>query len=265
LLAAGENRSYIACVTQQPLLDRAKAFGADVALPRDLKVVWLATFGSLAVAFPVYTYLVFGLEMDRGRVADVMATQVAFCYWLGPAAALLPLPGLRSWSRAQRLHFVVVPYLIATVLTHFIWEGLWVLFHEAISNSRNAAWAYSWWAYIDGGDLRYFHPTDSFLMLEVLSVINGTIGLIGLALLFRSKFQHPLGTLMVMSVAVIETALTWYYYGTEILSGFENVEPTFMDLGVKFIFLNAPWLVFPWVVLIWGYRTVHTQIGANAR
>jgi hypothetical protein len=245
------------------MLDYEEAVAGDIPLPRALKAAWLLTFGSLAVAFPVYTYLVFGLEMDRDRVADVMAVQVAFCYWLGPAAAFLPLPGLRSWSHAQRLHFVVVPYLIATVLTHFIWEGLWVLFHESISDSRNAAWAYSWWAYIDGGDLRYFHPTDSFLMLEVLSVINGTVGLIGLVLLLRSKFQSLLGTLLVMSVAVIETALTWYYFGTEILGGFENVEPTFMDLGVKFIFLNAPWLVFPWLVLVWGYRTLRVQIGES--
>jgi len=159
---------------------------------------------------------------------------------------------------------VVVPYLIASVFTHLIWEGLWVLLHESISASRNAAWAYPWWGYIDGGDLRYYNPTTDFLSIEVLSVINGAIGAVGLFLLFRSKFQRPLGTMMVMAVAVAETVLTWYYYLTEILTGFENVNPTFMDLGVKFIFLNAPWLVFPWFVLYWGYQILQVQFAPLA-
>ncbi|GAC1637419.1 MAG: hypothetical protein NVS4B6_06810 [Mycobacterium sp.] len=229
-------------------------------VPRDLKIMWLLTFGSLAAAFPVYTFLVFGLDIDRRLVANIMTTQVAFSYWLGFLAALLPLKGLRQWSRMRRIHMVVVPYLLCSVLTHLIWEGLWVALHKPISASRDAAWAYSWWGYIDGGDMRYFNPTTNFLAIEILSVINGVIGAVGLFLLFRSKFQNPLGTLMVMTVAVVETVLTYYYFGTEILNGFDNVNMTFMDLGVKFIFLNAPWLVLPWFVLYWGYRILHVEL-----
>ncbi|MCH9733221.1 MAG: hypothetical protein K0U78_01485 [Actinomycetia bacterium] len=237
---------------------------AEDRVPRDLKIAWAVAFGGLVAAFPVYTYLVFALGMDRGLVADILALQVAICYWLGPLAALLPLRGLRRWTLMRRIHMVVVPYLIASVLTHFIWEGLWVLLHESISASRSAAWAYPWWGYIDGGDFRYYNPTTDFLSLEVLSVINGVIGAVGLFLLFRSQFQRPLGTMMVMTVAVVETVLTWYYYLTEILSGFANVNPTFMDLGVKFIFLNAPWLVFPWFVLYWGYHILRVQFAPLA-
>ena len=228
-------------------------------IPGDLKVAWTVAFGGLVAAFPVYTYLVFGIGMDRDLVADILATQVAICYWLGPLSALLPLRGVRQWTWMRRIHMVVVPYLIASVLTHLVWEGLWVLLHESISASRHAAWAYPWWGYIDGGDFRYYNPTTDFLAIEVLSVVNGVIGVVGLVLLFRSKFQRPLGTLMVMAVAVVETVLTWYYFLTEILGGFENVNPTFMDLGVKFVFLNAPWLVFPWFVLYWGYHILRVQ------
>ncbi len=103
------------------------------------------------------------------------------------------------------------------------------------------------------------------MTLEILSVINGLVGVIGLVLLFRSKFQNPLGTLMVMTVAVVETVLTWYYFGTEALDGFSNVDMTFMDLGVKFIILNSPWLVLPWFVLVWGYRTLHVQLAQPER
>ena len=229
-------------------------------VPRDLKLLWLLTYGSLIAAFPVYTAMVFVLDLDRLQVANVMSTQVAICYWLGPFAALLPLRGLQSWSRTRRLHMVVVPYLISSILTHLTWEGAWVALHGPISSARDAAWAYPWWGYIDGGDLRYYEPTASFLTLEILSVINGIVGSIGLYLLFKSRFQHPLGTLMVMTVAIVETVLTWYYFGTEILSGFENVNLTFMDLGIKFIILNSPWLVLPWFVLAWGYRALRVQL-----
>lgn len=238
---------------------------ANDQVPRSLKIAWLLTFGSLVLAFPVYTALAFGAGLDRERLADVLSVQVALCYWLGFGAALLPLPGLRTLPRRRRIHLVVVPYLIASVTTHLVWEGLWVALNNQISAARDSAWAYPWWGYIDGGDLRYFEPTNEFLMLEVLSLMNGVIGTVGLVLLFGSRFTNPLGTLMVMTVAVIETVLAYYYFGTEILSGFAHVEPTFMDLGIKFIFLNAPWLVFPWIVLAWGYHMLRDQFQSAAK
>jgi hypothetical protein len=228
--------------------------------PRSLIVVWALTFGTLALAFPFYSFVVFGLGMDRGVVADVFQTQIAICYWLGPLAPLLPLKALKHWSPLRRIHWVVIPYLISSLLTHLVWEGLWVFLHEAISEGRNEMWAYTWWAYIDGGDLRYYKPGIDFVMFETLSLLNGVVGTIGLVLLFRSKFQNLLGTLMVFTVGVVETALTWYYYGTEAMNGFANVNPTFMDLGVKFIILNSPWLVFPWFVFYWCYRLIQLQM-----
>lgn len=97
-------------------------------------------------------------------------------------------------------------------------------------------------------------------MIEMLSVTNGLIGITGLILLWRSRFRHLLGTLMCMSTAVTHTVLTWYYYGTEILTGFESVNTaSFIDLWVKFILLNGPWLVFPWLVLYWGYRLLQQR------
>jgi hypothetical protein len=63
-----------------------------------------------------------------------------------------------------------------------------------------------------------------------------------------------------MSTAVTHTVLTWYYYGTEILTGFESVNTaSFVDFWVKFILLNGPWLVFPWLVLIWGWLLLRRQ------
>jgi hypothetical protein len=232
--------------------------------PVDLWIVWLFCFGGLVLAFPFYSYLVFGLGYDRSAVANLFAIHVTIAYWLGMSAALLPLPSLKSWSGFQRLQSVCITFMLASYLTHLSWELVWLLCHEAISQARNEMWAYAWWAYIDGGDIRYYQPEASFLMIEVLSVINGLIGITGLGILWRSKFSNPLGILLCMSTAVTHTVLTWYYYGTEFLTGFESVNTdSFIDLWVKFIFLNGPWLVFPWLVLFWGFHLLQQHMATK--
>ncbi len=229
-------------------------------IPFDLKLIWILSFGSLAVAFPFYSFLVFGLDFNRESTADIFATHAAFAYWLGMGAAFSPLPGLKDWARIDRLKYVCLAFMLASYLTHVSWELIWLIFHEAIFNAKDEMWAYPWWAYIDGGDIRYFEPEANFLMIEVLSVINGSIGLTGLYLLKKSDYKNLLGILLCMSTGVTHTVLTWYYYGTEFLTGFESVNTaSFNDLWIKFILLNGPWLVFPWFVLYWGYTLLQNR------
>lgn len=228
---------------------------------KDLVTVWLLTFGSMALSFPFYSYLVFGLSMDRTYVANIFATHVSIAYWLGICAAFLPLPSLASWTRLRRIQTVCLAFMFVSYITHLSWELAWLILHESIAQAKNELWAYTWWAYIDGGDIRYLHAETNFKMIEVLSVINGSIGLSGLWLLFRSQFQDFRGTLMCMSTGVTHTVLTWYYYGTEFMSGFASVNvDSFFDLWVKFIFLNGPWLVFPWLVIYWGSKLLPLQL-----
>jgi hypothetical protein len=231
--------------------------------PIGLRVTWAIAFGSLLLAFPVYSIAALGFGMDRRAVADALALHVTLAYWIGIFAALLPFPALRDWTRFQRLQAVALPFVIVSYATHLSWELIWLIAHKAIAHSRNSIWAYPWWAYIDGGDVRYLNPHPSFLMIEVLSVINASVGVTGLIMLKRSKFADYRGTLLVMSTAVTHTVMTWYYYGTEIVGGFPSVNTSsFMDLWVKFIFLNAPWLVGPWFVIAWGYQLLKRQFAA---
>ncbi len=227
---------------------------------RGLRVCWILGFGSLVLAFPLYVYLVFGAEADREFMANAMVVQATSGYFLGIFAALLPLPSLRGWTRYERLQATVLPFMICSYLTHLTWELGWLILHEPIAGAENSAWAYAWWNYIDGGDVRYLNPDSHFLMIEVLSVINGCIGLTGLFLLWRSKFTDHRGTLLVMSTAVTHTVLTWYYYGSEIIGGFPSTDTSsFLDFGIKFLLLNSPWLIAPWLVLAWGCQTLKRQ------
>lgn len=227
---------------------------------RALRTFWIVGFGSLVVAFPLYVYLVFSTNADRETMANAMAVQVTIGFFLGIFAAQLPIPSLRSWTRYQRLQATVLPFVICSYLTHLSWELGWLILHKPIANAQESPWAYAWWNYIDGGDLRYLNPDAHFLMMEVLSVINGCIGITGLLLLKRSKFQDYRGTLLVMSTAITHTVLTWYYYGSEIIGGLESTNTSsFMDFGVRFILLNAPWLIAPWFVLAWAHQTLKRQ------
>lgn len=232
---------------------------------RGLRICWIVGFGSLVLAFPLYVSLVFGAGADRKTMADALAIQATIGYFLGIFAACLPLRSLRGWTRYQRLQAIVLPFVICSYATHLTWELGWLILHRPIAHAHGSAWAYPWWAYIDGGDTRYLNPDPHFLMIEVLSVVNGCIGVTGLLLLRRSKFADHRGTLLVMATAVIHTVLTWYYYGSEIIGGFPATDTaSFLDFGIKFILLNSPWLIAPWLVLAWGYQTLRRQFAAQA-
>lgn len=232
--------------------------------PADLRVAWILTFGSFILAFPIATLAVFALGADRKTTADVISVVCSFGIFLGCGAALAPLPGLRDWSTLRRIRAVCLPFMILSYATHLSWELTWVLLHDTISISRDAAWAYPWWAYIDGGDLRYVNPASDFLMIEVLSVANGTVGAVGLFLLFRSEFRDRRGVFLCMATAVVHLYSASWYFGSEILAGLPNVNTaSFIDTWIKFGLLNAPWLVFPWFVLFWGYHALSDPDGES--
>jgi hypothetical protein len=236
---------------------------ADAAAPRaparhwDL---WLArglTLGPVVLAFPVATAAVFAFGADRNRSADLLAVVYSGGLFSAFTTSLWPLPSLRSWSRFQRIQSMCLLFMVVSYATHLSWELGWLLLHDTIQASRDAAWAYPWWAYIDGGDLRYAEASSQLLMMEVLSVLNGAVGTLGLYLWHRSRHSDPRGVLLCMATAVVHLYSASLYFGGEILDGLPNVDTaSFLDTWIKFGLANAPWLVFPWFVLYWGGRTL---------
>jgi hypothetical protein len=148
-------------------------------------------------------------------------------------------------------------FMVVSYATHLSWELGWLVLRDVIQASRDAAWAYPWWAYIDGGDLRYAGGSSQLLMMEVLSVLNGAVGALGLYLWHRSRHTDPRGVMLCMATAVVHLYSASLYFGAEILDGLPNVDTaSFLDTWIKFGLANAPWLVFPWFVLYWGGRTL---------
>jgi hypothetical protein len=222
--------------------------------------LWIArglTLGPVVLAFPVATAAVFGFDADRNAVADRLAVIYSFGLFLGFTTSLWPLPGLRTWSRHQRIQSLCLLFLIVSCITHLSWELVWLVGHVAIAASRDSAWASPWWAYIDGGDMRYAVATPTLVMMEVLSVINGTVCAFGLWLWYRSAGTDRRAAFLFMAMAVVHLYSASLYFGSEILAGLPNVDTSsFLDSWIKFGLANAPWLVFPPIVLAWAYGVI---------
>jgi hypothetical protein len=224
---------------------------------RDLWIARGLTLGPVALAFPVATLAVFGFGTDRTATADVLALVYSIGLFAGFTTSLWPLPSLRNWSRFERIQSLCIVFLVVSYLTHLSWELVWLVLHDTIPASRDAWWAYPWWAYIDGGDFRYAKPTPTLLTMETLSVLNGLMGAAGLCLWHRSGYTDRRGILLCMATAVAHLYSVSLYYGGEILAGMPNVDTSSaLDTWIKFGLANAPWAVFPWFVLYWGQRLV---------
>lgn len=228
---------------------------------KDLLLARIVTLGPVALVFPIATACVFSMGAGRNVTADIVAIIYSFGLFAGFSTSLWPLPSLRSWSRFERIESAAILFMIVSYLTHLSWELGWLIMHETIALSRDAAWAYPWWAYIDGGDARYANPDTTLIMMEYLSVTNGIVGTVGLTLWFRSGRRDRVGVMLCMATAVVHLYSTSLYFGGEILSGLPNVDTSsFLDTWIKFGLANAPWLVFPWFVIYWGQRTLRDLV-----
>jgi hypothetical protein len=228
-----------------------------VTRPLDLWIARSVTLGPVVLAFPVASAAVFVLGTDRNTTADALAVCYSLGLFLAFTTSFWPLPSLRSWTRFERITSCCLLFMIVSFATHLRWEPVWLVFHDAIRDAHDAAWAYPWWAYIDGGDLRFAQPSSTMLTMELLSVTNGLVGATGLYLWLGSGRTDRRGVLLCMATAVVHLYSASLYYLSEIVDGLPNVDTSsFLDSWIKFGLANAPWVVFPWLVLYWGQRIV---------
>jgi len=234
---------------------------SEQAVPRDLILARVVTLAPVLLAFPVGIVAVFQLGADRNATADGIAWAYSMGLFTAFSTAFWPLPGLRSWTLERRALSAGFLFLVVSYTTHLSWELGWLLLHERMPDLKDVPWAYVWWAYIDGGDFRYATAPAELLSIEVLSVLNGTLGFTGVALWVRSKGRDERAVLIFMATAVVHLYSASYYFLSEAIPGFPNVDTSsFTDLYIKFGLANAPWLTMPWVVLYWGQRVLRRRM-----
>lgn len=215
----------------------------------------------VVLAFPLAALWVFGWGGDRAATADVLACVYAFGLYAVFLAPLLPLPSLRQVPFSRRLEQMVLVWFWVTYATHCSWELGWLLGHEAIAAGRDNPLFYSWWAYIDGGDYRYAEATTTLIVMEILSVANGVTGFVALYLWLRRPQQARLALLLFAATACVHLYSTSLYFLSEILAGFPSVNTgRFLDVGIKFVLANSPWLVMPCLVLYWVYHRLPSTV-----
>jgi len=215
----------------------------------------IVLFGTVALSFPAAAVAVFVLGYDRYATADTLSVVYSFGTALGLSTAFWPLDCTRAWNRARGIESLVLLYLGMSYCTHLTWELGWLLLHKPIALSADAPWAYTWWAYIDGGDTRYAHATGTLLALETLSVINGLFGAVALITFLRSGRTHRAAVLVLAATAVVHLDSASFYYLSEILDGLPHVNTTsFIGTYIKFGFANLPWIIVPWFVFAWAWR-----------
>jgi hypothetical protein len=235
---------------------------APGSAPRDLVLARILTFGTVAAAFPLSALAVFVFGVDRQQAADVLAVVYSVGLVLALSTSYWPLRGVSAWTREARAESLVVAYLVMSYATHLSWELGWLVLHDAIARSPTAPWAYVWWAYIDGGDIRYANVEPLVLAMETLSVTNGVVGATAMIRWLRSSRTDRTAVLVLAGTAAVHLYSASLYYLTEIVAGFPSVRTTsFIATYFKFALANAPWVVVPFFVFAWARRTLAPRDG----
>ena len=214
------------------------------------------TFALLTV-FPICSYAVFVLGADR--TATAYGLSFAYCIIMTSLLVTpwLPFSALEGETNYRRLERMIYIWVIVLSLTAILWEIPWLLMWERIATAKDELWAYTWWSYIDGGDMRYVHPDWMVFYIEGWADFNGVMSGIALIVWLRSGKKNVIPIYYFMFVAAVHIVCTLQYYVSEIATGFPNVDVnSFVNLYIKFGWANSFWLIMPFIVLFWGKQTL---------
>lgn len=179
----------------------------------------------------------------------------------------LPLPSLKHHSSYQRLEFMIQVWVCTYVAIAFTFEIPWLLLLDRIAAAPNEPWAYQWWSYIDGGDVRYKNPDSLVLFAETWTSLNGFLSAIAITRWFRSGKTSKAAVYYLMLGAAGHITTTVQYFSTEILTGFPNEDiHVISNFWAKFVFSNCAWLIMPFATIAWGtqaLRRLYTQEARN--
>ncbi|QHS10070.1 emopamil-binding family protein [Sinimarinibacterium sp. NLF-5-8] len=176
----------------------------------------------------------------------------------------LPLPSLHNHTRAQRLDLMVQVWVCTYVAIVFTWEIPWLLLYKHIAVAHDQFWAYQFWAYIDGGDIRYKDPDAQVLFAEFWTCLNGVGALFAIRAWFKSNKTSAAAVFYLMLAAVGHITTSAQYFLTETLTGFPNVDVTVAsNFWAKFVFSNCSWMIMPFIVIVWGMGTIKRIYSQN--
>jgi hypothetical protein len=213
-------------------------------------------FAALAVLPPLVALAL----VSRGGADPYAAGDVvALCIFAGVVGVLATpfLPAAdRAPTRRERVLQLVVVWTWASTIAQLGWELPFVVLSRWLRGAGPGDHAlFLWWTY-GVADARYLLADPFVVFMEgVTALVGAPLEILALALYYRGRLRAA--ALVAVIVAVTQLYGTVLYFGTEALAGFVHIDwANPVNLWVKFIGLNALWLVMPAVVLLVGVRTL---------
>lgn len=210
--------------------------------------------GGLAVHF---------FDMDINQMAYISFWVFDLCIYSMLIIPWLKLPALAHHTRYERLTLMVEIWVWFYALIALTYEIPWVFGYDEIAYAEDALWAYPWWSYIHGGDIRYLYVDLHVLFSEVWACTNAAIASVALFIWYKSKRRSTTAVYILMFCAGMHIAPTVQYYSLEAFHSFPNVDVgNVHNFWGKFIFSNSPWLFMPFFVFTWGTMALPRLYGA---
>lgn len=152
-------------------------------------------------------------------------------------------------DRSTKLRRAVIVWSLVSGLVHFTWELGWCVVsrHLATPDALHG-WRRIWSLY-GVADRRYLHADSFILVLEWLTAtIGGALNFYVVIEALRRRLQRA--TVALLIVSVMEVYGTLMYFGSELFTGFANVNTvSFVDTWLKFCGMNLLWVVFPGIFI----------------
>jgi hypothetical protein len=213
-------------------------------------------FAVLATLAPVAALALVGLGgIDPYTAGDA----AALCIFAG-IVGVLATPFLptadRAPTRRERVLQLVVVWTWASTIAQLGWELPFVVLSRWLRGAGAGDHAlFLWWTY-GVADARYLLADPFVVFMEgVTALVGAPLEILALVLYYRGRLRPA--ALVAVIVAVTQLYGTVLYFGTEALAGFGHIDfGNPVNLWVKFIGLNALWLVMPAVVVFVGARTL---------
>lgn len=222
----------------QPMLGRRKV------------IYWSAA--AFAALFVGGCLLLVLLGLLPPQPTDVVSSWVMLFVLFVPFAAFWDNPGEQR-SKLERMSEFGFLWLFISGVTQCVWELPWFildftgLIHDVGPDDK---WAWMWWVY-GGADTRYITSNPTIAGLEFMAGFSGPLELWGWYLYTFGKTTQAkiAGCWWALTICVGLTYLTGCFFVAEWHVDWQNIEQGLTGFWLKFVGLNAPWLIAPVVCI----------------
>lgn len=205
---------------------------SDLSIPGFIPGSWnfttiLAIFGTLTAFFVSATWLLVGRVKGLQKVE-----RLSVCWW------------------------------VATGLIHTLLEGPYVVRTDLFQRDHaHSDFPTEVWKEYAKGDSRYAVRDSCIVAIEGITAFLAGPGslLAAYAIVTRRPYRHTVE--LMVSLGQLYGCIV--YFGTEILDGFVHSLPGMLYFWFYFIFMNAIWVVVPFLIIIRTFLSLHKAVAQS--